>query len=95
MKHIFEGNWVYLAHESQIPNVNDYFTTTSAASRSSSRATRTVCCTPINACSHRGATLCRHKTDNKRSFTCPFHGWTFNNSGKLLKVKDPRDAGTP
>jgi hypothetical protein len=28
MKHIFEGNWVYLAHESQIPAVNDYFTTT-------------------------------------------------------------------
>ena len=27
MKHIFEGNWIYLAHESQIPNVNDYFTT--------------------------------------------------------------------
>ena len=27
MKHIFEGNWVYLAHESQIPNINDYFTT--------------------------------------------------------------------
>ena len=26
MKHIFESNWVYLAHESQIPNVNDYFT---------------------------------------------------------------------
>ena len=28
MKHIFEGNWIYLAHESQIPNNNDYFTTT-------------------------------------------------------------------
>jgi len=27
MKHLFEGNWVYLAHESQIPNKNDYFTT--------------------------------------------------------------------
>jgi benzoate/toluate 1,2-dioxygenase alpha subunit len=27
MKHIFEGNWIYLAHESQIPNKNDYFTT--------------------------------------------------------------------
>ena len=27
MKHIFEGNWVYLAHESQVPNVGDYFTT--------------------------------------------------------------------
>ena len=27
MTHIFEGNWIYLAHESQIPNVGDYFTT--------------------------------------------------------------------
>ncbi len=23
MKHIFEGNWIYLAHESQLPKVND------------------------------------------------------------------------
>ena len=27
MKHIFESNWVYLAHESQIPANNDYYTT--------------------------------------------------------------------
>ena len=27
MKHIFEGNWIYLAHESQVPNPGDYFTT--------------------------------------------------------------------
>jgi phenylpropionate dioxygenase-like ring-hydroxylating dioxygenase large terminal subunit len=49
----------------------------------------------INACSHRGAMLCRHKRGNKSSYTCPFHGWTFNNSGKLLKVKDPSNAGYP
>jgi hypothetical protein len=38
--------------------------------------------------------LCRHKRGNKATYTCPFHGWTFNNSGKLLKVKDvpPRGA---
>ncbi|SUV50764.1 benzoate 1,2-dioxygenase subunit alpha [Acinetobacter baumannii] len=47
----------------------------------------------INACSHRGAQLCRYKRGNKATYTCPFHGWTFNNSGKLLKVKDPTDAG--
>ena len=39
MRHIFEGNWIYLAHESQIPNDNDYFTTIWAASPSSSPAT--------------------------------------------------------
>ena len=26
MKHIFEGNWIYLAHESQLPKAGDYFT---------------------------------------------------------------------
>ena len=26
MKYIFEGNWVYLAHESQLPNTGDYLT---------------------------------------------------------------------
>ena len=39
--------------------------------------------------------LCRHKRANKTSYTCPFHGWTFSNAGKLLKVKDPRGAGYP
>ena len=39
--------------------------------------------------------LCRRKTDNRTTFTCPFHGWTFHNSGELLKVKDSRGAGYP
>ena len=39
--------------------------------------------------------LCRHKSDNRTTFTCPFHGWTFNNTGKLLKAKDPQGAGYP
>lgn len=96
MKHIFEGNWVYLAHESQIPNIGDYFTTyigrqPIVISRSKDGELNCL----INACSHRGAMLCRRKTDNRANFTCPFHGWTFNNKGKLLKVKDSRDAGYP
>lgn len=96
MKHLFEGNWVYLAHESQIPNVGDYFTT--YIGRTPVMITRDkdgkLNCL-VNACSHRGAMLCRRKTDNRTTFTCPFHGWTFKNSGELLKVKDSRNAGYP
>jgi benzoate/toluate 1,2-dioxygenase alpha subunit len=96
MKHIWEGNWVYLAHESQIKEVNDYFTTyigrqPVVITKNKSGILNCL----INACSHRGAMLCRYKKGNKATFTCPFHGWTFNNSGKLLKVKDPHDAGYP
>ncbi len=96
MKYIFEGNWVYLAHESQIANVGDYYTVN--IGRQPVVITRDkggeLHCL-INACAHRGAMLCRRKTDNRTTLTCPFHGWTFRNDGKLLKVKDPRDAGYP
>jgi benzoate/toluate 1,2-dioxygenase alpha subunit len=96
MQHIFEGNWIYLAHESQIPSNNDYFTTTMGRqpvviTRNRQGELNAL----VNSCTHRGAMLCRHKRGNKATFTCPFHGWTFNNSGKLLKVKDPAEAGYP
>lgn len=96
MKHIFEGNWVYLAHESQVAGINDYLTTqigrqSIVIARNRDGQLNAF----INACSHRGAMLCRHKSGNRSSYTCPFHGWTFNNSGKLLKVKDPAEAGYP
>ncbi|WP_029003872.1 benzoate 1,2-dioxygenase large subunit [Azorhizobium doebereinerae] len=96
MAHIFEGNWIYLAHESQVGGSNDYFTTTIGRqpiviTRDRKGELRAF----INACSHRGAMLCRFKRGTKATFTCPFHGWTFSNAGKLLKVKDPDCAGYP
>jgi len=96
MKYIFEGNWIYLAHESQIPQNNDYYTTHIGRQPIFiARNRQGELNAFINACTHRGAQLCRHKRGNKATYTCPFHGWTFNNSGKLLKVKDPEDAGYP
>jgi Rieske [2Fe-2S] domain/Acyl-CoA dehydrogenase, C-terminal domain len=71
MKHIFEGNWIYLAHESQIPNKNDYFTTYIGRqpifiTRNKDNEVNAF----INACSHRGSMICRHKRGNKATFTC-------------------------
>ncbi|EEE04079.1 Rieske 2Fe-2S domain-containing protein [Burkholderia multivorans] len=96
MKHIFERNWVYLAHESQIADNNDYYTTwigrqPIVITRDKNGELHAV----INACAHKGAMLCRRKHGNKGSFTCPFHGWTFSNSGKLLKVKDEKTTEYP
>lgn len=96
MKHIFEGNWVYLAHESQCPEPNDYFTT--YIGRQPVLLTRDKhgeMHAMINACAHRGAMICRRKHGNKGTFTCPFHGWTFRNNGELLKVKDKKTGAYP
>ena len=96
MKHLFEGNWVYLAHESQIPEPGDYYTLT--VGRQPVMITRdkeNQLHALINSCSHRGAMLASRKAGNKSSFTCPFHGWTFSNNGKLLKAKDEKTGGYP
>ncbi|GEL18826.1 benzoate 1,2-dioxygenase large subunit [Pseudonocardia asaccharolytica] len=96
MKHIFEGNWIYLAHESQLPNKNDYLTTWMGRHPVIiSRTREGELAAIINACAHRGAMVCRRKKDNRSTWTCPFHGWTFSNSGKLLKVKEAKGAGYP
>ncbi|WP_234051401.1 MULTISPECIES: Rieske 2Fe-2S domain-containing protein [unclassified Xanthobacter] len=96
MKHIFESNWVYVAHESQIPEKGDYYTTyigrqPVVVTRDKTGELHAL----INACSHRGAMLCRRKHGSKSTFTCPFHGWSFSNTGKLLKVKDEKTTQYP
>ncbi|WP_312377223.1 Rieske 2Fe-2S domain-containing protein [Pseudomonas oryzihabitans] len=96
MTQLFESGWVYLAHESQIPEPNDYYSTW--VGRQPVVITRDKQGTLhglLNACAHRGALLCRHKQGNRGSFTCPFHGWTFSNSGRLLKVKDGKTGAYP
>lgn len=96
MKALFEGNWIYLAHESQIAEPGDYYTLTMGRqpiiiTRDQDGQLHGM----INSCSHRGAMLASRKSGNKTSFTCPFHGWTFNNSGNLLKAKDEKSGAYP
>lgn len=96
LKHIFEGNWIYLAHESQIPEPGDYYNVMMGRQPVIiTRDKQGMLHALINACAHRGAMLCRRKQGKKATFTCPFHGWTFNNAGKLLKAKDQKTGGYP
>ncbi|STW14263.1 catechol 1,2-dioxygenase [Klebsiella pneumoniae subsp. rhinoscleromatis] len=62
MKHIFEGNWVFLAHESQIPQPGDYYTLTLGRQPVIiTRDKKNELHALINSCAHRGAMLCRRK----------------------------------
>ena len=56
MKTIFEGNWIYLAHESQIPNINDFYTTYIGRQPIFiARNRQGELNAFVNACTHRGA----------------------------------------
>lgn len=86
---VFNRCWLYIGHESEIKLPGDY-------------VARNVGGRPIifvrgrdgeirafrNACSHRGAVLCRERSGNAAKFTCFYHGWSFNNVGKLIGLAD-------
>ena len=40
----------------------------------------------INVCKHRGAPVCEKGKGNKSKFSCTYHGWTYDNMGKLINI---------
>lgn len=90
MELIFEKQWIYACHESEIPNPNDFITL--RAGRQPMIVTRDAggqLNALVNACQHRGATLTRVCKGNQSTFTCPFHAWCYKSDGRLVKVKAP------
>jgi phenylpropionate dioxygenase-like ring-hydroxylating dioxygenase large terminal subunit len=90
MTHIFGAVWVYLAHESQIPNTDDFVTARLGlrpliVTRDMQGRIRAL----YNRCAHRGARICRQDRGNARTFQCAYHGWTYFNTGKLRGVPWP------
>ncbi|VXC03525.1 anthranilate 1,2-dioxygenase large subunit [Pseudomonas sp. 8O] len=90
MELIFERNWIYACHESEIAKPNDFITM--RAGRQPIIITRDgngQLHALVNACQHRGATLTRVSKGNQSTFTCPFHAWCYKSDGRLVKVKAP------
>ena len=96
IRHIFEGNWAFVAHDSQLPKPHDFFTTTIGRQPvvvSRDADGRLACF--LNACAHRGAVVVRKKTGNRKSHTCGFHGWTYDSRGALRGIADEERGQYP
>jgi phenylpropionate dioxygenase-like ring-hydroxylating dioxygenase large terminal subunit len=83
MRLIFGQAWVYVGHDSQVPNPGDYFTTRIGLEdvvmvRGKDGAINVL----YNRCPHKGAKLvsdgCGHVGP---LFMCPYHAWTFKLDG--------------
>lgn len=89
-KHLLRKSWLYLGHESEVGKANDFIVrrvidTTLIFTRDRAGEIHAF----FNTCPHRGAIICREKAGNRKSFSCPYHGWTFKNSGELQTQNAP------
>jgi benzoate/toluate 1,2-dioxygenase alpha subunit len=88
---VFENDWVFLCHESQIAHAGDYFSTYIGRQpvfviRDRDGGVNGF----INACAHRGALLTERRQGNATTLRCRFHGWCFNTQGRCTRIKNEK-----
>lgn len=84
---IFHRGWVYVGHDSEIPNPGDFRLKWIGGQsvilvRDEDGNVQLL----MNRCPHRANAVCQVERGNTTKFRCAYHGWTFRANGELLGV---------
>lgn len=90
---LFSRSWLFVAHESEIPNVGDYVVrrivdNSFIVARGNDGEVRVM----FNMCLHRGMQVCRAEMGNASHFRCPYHGWSYRNDGRIVGLPFHQEA---
>ncbi|MEM5404368.1 aromatic ring-hydroxylating dioxygenase subunit alpha [Paraburkholderia unamae] len=88
MERLWSRAWVYVGHDSQVPQAGDFITADIAGQpvimvRQPDGTVKVL----RNRCAHKGARLVSQASGNVgRFFRCPYHAWTYKMDGALLSI---------
>jgi nitrite reductase/ring-hydroxylating ferredoxin subunit len=90
LEKIFHASWLYIGHESEVPAPGDFVLRTMGRQpvilvRGKDGIVRVL----MNRCRHRGALVCEVERGREQHFRCWYHGWTYDNTGRLTHVPEP------
>ena len=93
LERIFMKCWLFVAHETEVRNKGDYVTRSMGEDpvivvRADDGRVRVF----LNVCRHRGMRVCQAELGNSSNFCCPYHGFTYKNSGELIGMPFEQDA---
>jgi 3-phenylpropionate/trans-cinnamate dioxygenase alpha subunit len=93
LTNIFGRAWCFLGHETLVPKTGDFIQTYIGEDpvlmvRQRDGSIKAF----LNQCRHRGMRICRADTGNIKAFTCTYHGWTYDISGRLINVPHEEDG---
>ena len=87
LERVFARTWLFIGHESQVPNPNDFFISRMGEeSVIMTRDRQGEIHVLLNTCMHRGMKVCRYDEGNTPVFSCPYHGWSYSTDGNLVSV---------
>lgn len=94
LEKIFGRSWIYVGHESQVPEPGDFYATRIGRQpvvmvRHGDGSVRVL----HNRCAHRGAQVVGVERGRAEAFVCCYHGWTYETDGRLRSA--PLDHGYP
>jgi len=86
LEQIWYKVWVYIGHESEVPNPGDFVRRQIGLQpvlmvRGDDNVVRVF----YNRCRHRANLVCLAEQGNAKKFVCPYHAWSYANTGELLE----------
>ncbi len=85
---MWTNSWLLAGAASELSEVGDYFIFDVGDESIIVTLTADGVRAFYNVCSHRGTRLLRDQRGRKEVFVCPFHSWSFNNTGELRRITD-------
>ena len=88
LERVLMRHWICAGHESSLPKPGDFQLLEIAGEsaivvRGEDGRLRAL----VNVCRHRGSRVCWDASGQRKSFTCPYHGWTYGLDGSLQAAR--------